>query len=131
MTSIRQLASRAEGAKKAQTALIEQHSLALTQQTSEILRMLSTTSSAVTNLESAAVIQAETHSKQAQAFDQRLSGVTTHLEVLSSKTTDVSAMLRRHAASMNRRVRTLAALMQDIKNFSSCNIIPWSSIDVC
>jgi peptidoglycan hydrolase CwlO-like protein len=72
------------------------------------LSIASRTQSTIEVLAANTDIQAETSSRQAKALDQNLKAIETNIDDLSRKTGKTSAMIQRH-------VKRLFRLMQDIK----------------
>ncbi|KAI0977610.1 hypothetical protein F4678DRAFT_19779 [Xylaria arbuscula] len=113
---IKNLSLKSRDSKSAQSApAVVEHSSALVEKTSEILDILSTTPSAITELRSIATVQAEDQSKQLGVLDQNLAAVTAHLDMLSLSVTDGSALLHRQISFMRRASNAMFRMLQNMK----------------
>ncbi|KAK1758072.1 hypothetical protein QBC47DRAFT_132577 [Echria macrotheca] len=112
---IKRLSSDVECAGSAQSALIEKHSSALMRQTSAIFTIVAATPNAIVDLQSLTVTQAAKQSQESQAIRSGLEAVTKHMELLSIATNKSWTMVQRHADSLGKAVKRLAALMKDIR----------------
>jgi hypothetical protein len=112
---IKRLSAEATEAGNYQSALIEKHSNALMRQTASIFTIVAATPKAIADLQSVTVMQAARQSKETQALRSGLEAVTRHMEMLSITTKKTWTVAQRHADSMGRAVKRLAALMSDIR----------------
>lgn len=118
LTRVKHLASQSRCIGTSQALAVERHANAIADHATSILSIASRTQSTIEVLAANTAIQAETSSRQAKALDQNLKAIETNIDDLSRKTGKTSAMIQRH-------VKRLFRLMQDIKEmftlFAKCS----------
>ncbi|KAK5625719.1 hypothetical protein RRF57_001435 [Xylaria bambusicola] len=98
-----------------QSAPIAEHSSALFEKTTKILDILSTTPSAITELRSNITMQAEEQTKQRGILDRSLAAVAAHLNALTIRVANGSAMVRHEITFMKRASNTMFSVLQNLK----------------
>lgn len=114
-TRVKHLAVQSHSIGTSQSLIIEKHASAIVGHASNILNIASKTQFAVDALAVKAAIQAETHSRQADALNQNLTSIQSNMLHLTRKTEKASAIVRRQATLVTRHAKMLFRLMQDVK----------------
>jgi len=108
------LSLQTQGAATAQSALIEQHSAALMQQTSSILNIVTATPAAIADLRAATTAHAHQQSAEARKLRRGLEAVSKHMDALSVSAKNSEVAAQRQTSALSRMVKRLGALIRDI-----------------
>ena len=114
-SQIKRLSLQSQGTTTAQSALIEQHSAALIQQTSSILNIVTATPAAIADLRAATTAHSQQQSVETRQLRRGLEAASQHLDALSLSSKSTEAAAQEQASALGWTVKRLGALIRDIR----------------